>query len=280
MKKISGNIYIVLAYRILLIMFLFTLCRIGFYVFNIMMFPEIKAGQFLHLLSGGLVFDISAIVYINILFILSQIVPFDFRYSERYQRVTAWIYYITNATAIALNGMDFVYYRFIGKRATADVFGTFSNEDNLIKLFFRFLADYWMATLFTISLWFIMVWLYRKVRPVRPEVKRRIPYFAFNVIMIPVAIALVIGAARGGYRHSTRPITISNAARYVDNPRDVAIVLNTPFSLFRTYGKVSLVRHNFFSEEDLVKEYDPHHVALHQKPFSNENVVIIILESF
>lgn len=280
MKKLSGNIYVVLAYRILLIMFLFTMCRIGFYLFNIRMFPDVNATSFLHVLSGGLVFDISAIVYINILFLLSQIVPFDFRYNENYQRVTAWLYYISNGAAIAVNGMDFVYYRFIGKRATADVFGTFSNEDNLLKLFFRFLADYWMATLFTISLWFVMVWLYRKVKPVKPDISRRIPYFGFNLAMILVVIALVIGAARGGYKHSTRPITISNAARYVDNPRDVALVLNTPFSLFRTYGKVSLARHNFFTEEELKKEYDPHHVAQHLKPFSKENVVIVILESF
>ena len=69
--------------------------------------------------------------------------------------------------------------------------------------------------------------------------------------MIPVVIALVIGAARGGYKHSTRPITISNAARYVDNPRDVAIVLNTPFSFFRTFGKKSLVKYKFFDEDKL-----------------------------
>ncbi len=49
-----------------------------------------------------------------------------------------------------MNGMDFVYYKFVDKRATGDVFGTFQNENNLVKLFFRFLMDYWPATLFTI----------------------------------------------------------------------------------------------------------------------------------
>jgi hypothetical protein len=67
--------------------------------------------------------------------------------------------------------------------------------------------------------------------------------------MIPLVIALVIGAARGGYKHSTRPITISNAARYVDNPQDVAIVLNTPFSIFRTLGKKALIKYNFFDDK-------------------------------
>ena len=98
--------------------------------------------------------------------------------------------------------------------------------------------------------------------------------------MIPLIIALVIGAARGGYKHSTRPITISNAARYVETPRDVAIVLNTPFSFFRTFDKKALVKYEFFDNEKLNKLYNPHYIPATTKPFSNENVVIIILESF
>jgi phosphoglycerol transferase MdoB-like AlkP superfamily enzyme len=99
-------------------------------------------------------------------------------------------------------------------------------------------------------------------------------------MLIPVVIALVIGAARGGYKHSTRPITISNAARYVENPRDVAIVLNTPFSIFRTFGKKPLAKYNFFDGEKLKELYNPVHIPLKTQPFKNENVVIIILESF
>src|ERR1035437_1202163 len=98
--------------------------------------------------------------------------------------------------------------------------------------------------------------------------------------MKPVEFALVIGAARGGYKHSTRPITISNAARYVENPRDVAIVLNTPFSIFRTFGKKPLAKYNFFDAERLKELYNPVHIPLKNQPFKNENVVIIILESF
>ena len=152
-----------------------------------------------------------------------------------------------------MNGMDFVYYRFINKRATADVFQTFENESNLTKLFFRFLTDYWPATIFTLFLIFLMVYFYNKVKVEKPVTDKGIAYYSINILMIPLVIALVIGAARGGYKHSTRPITISNAARYVEKPQNVAIVLNTPFSLFRTFGKKSLVKYNFFDEEELTR---------------------------
>lgn len=276
----KGNIYPVFAYRILLVMFLFTLGRAGFFLFNIKMFPSVEMSRLLTMMGGGLVFDISAVVYINLPFILLSILPFDFRYDRLYQNILRYLFFITNGIAIAMNGMDYVYYRFIGKRATADVFRTFSNEENGAKIFIRFLVDYWPATIFTIFLLFLMVVLYNKVNVKKPAPEKKLGRFIVSFLMMPVVAALVIGAARGGYKHSTRPITISNAGRYVENPRDVAIVLNTPFSLMRTYGKKSLTRYTFFNDEELVKLYNPHFVPDRGKPFTPENVVIIILESF
>jgi len=261
-------------------MILFSLCRIGFFLFNFKMFPGVSFNQFLTILKGGLTFDISAIVYINMLFILLHIVPLEVRYKDIYQVILKYLFYITNGIAITMNGMDFVYYRFVDKRATADVFKTFEHETNMAKLFFRFLVDYWPATLFTLSAWFLMAYLYNKVKVEKPGSVNKIVYYSLNILMIPIVIALVIGAARGGYKHSTRPITISNAARYVDTPRDVAIVLNTPFSFFRTFDKKALVKYKFFNDEDLNKLYNPVHIPAKTKPFTNENVVIIILESF
>ncbi len=282
MKKswFDGNIYIVLAYRILLAMLLFSLCRAGFYLFNHKMFPGISAGQLITIFRGGLLFDISSLAYINMLFILLNVIPFDFRYNGVYQKAVKYLFFFSNGLAVAMNGMDFVYYRFVDKRATADVFGTFENETNLVKLFFKLLFDYWPATLFTIFLWILMVFLYGKVKPVRPEIKRRLLYLSFNILMVPAVFALVIGAARGGYKHSTRPITISNAARFVDTPRDVPLVLNTPFSIFRTFGKKALVRYSFYDDVKLKSIYNPHYVPEKTKSFSNQNVVVIILESF
>lgn len=204
----------------------------------------------------------------------------DIRYNKVYQNILKYIFFITNGIALAMNGMDFVYYRFVEKRATADVFKTFENETNLFKLFFRFLFDYWPATILTLLLWFLMVFLYNKVKTTRPVPVSKLGYHIINIMMIPIVIALVIGAARGGYKHSTRPITISNAARYVATPRDVAIVLNTPFSFLRTFDKKPLVRYEFFDNETLKKLYNPHYIPAPTKPFTYDNVVIIILESF
>ncbi|HLP73442.1 MAG TPA: hypothetical protein VK155_11110, partial [Bacteroidales bacterium] len=86
-KGLKGNIYVVLGYRILVIMLLFTLCRAGFFVFNIGKFPGVGFSQFLGMERGGLMFDISAVVYINMLFILLHLPPFDFRYNAAWQKI-------------------------------------------------------------------------------------------------------------------------------------------------------------------------------------------------
>ncbi len=276
----SRNILVVLLYRILLVMFLFSISRIGFYLLNFKMFPGIASGEFLSIMKGGLLFDLSATIYVNSLFILLNVIPFDIRYNEIYQRIMKYLFFITNGIALAVNSADFVYYRFVFKRATADVFRTFENETNNTRLFFRFLVDYWQVTLFCILLWILMVYLYNKVRVIKPEPSNKIVYYSINILAIPLVAALAIGGVRGGYKHSTRPITISNAARYVENPRNVAIVLNTPFSLLRTSGKKALEKYEFYDSESLKAIYNPHYIPSGDKPFTRENVVVIILESF
>ena len=250
---VSRNIYIVLTYRIFIVMLLLSVSRVGFYVFNFKMFPDIPFPQLLTILKGGLLFDISATVYINMIFIFFQIIPFDIRYNSKYQEILKYFFFITNAIAIAINSADFIYYRFVLKRATTDVFQTFENENNLIKLFFKFQLDYWPVVLFTLFLIFLLILLYNQVKVEKPVVKNRILYYALNILLAPVIAGLVVIGARGGYKHSTRPISISNAARYVENPRDVAIVLNTPFSLIRTFDKKTLVKYEFFESGSLLK---------------------------
>ena len=279
-NRLSGNIYLVMVYRFLLVMLLLTLSRIGFYLFNRSMFPGMNTGEFLSALRGGIVFDLSAFVYFNILVVILLIPPFDFRYNKIYSTVFKYVFFVSNGLLLAINGADYVYFRFLNKRATADVFSTFENEQHLGKMFFKFLLDYWPATLFTLFLLFLMIYLYGRVKTRKPDPANRYAHYGINILMIPLVIVLFIGAARGGYKHSTRPITISNAARYVKDPQFVPVVLNTPFSLLRTFGKKELVRYNFFPEDELKTLfdpcYDPHPVA----PFSYTNVVIIIMESF
>ena len=86
---------------------------------------------------------------------------------------------------------------------------------------------------------------------------------------------------RGGLAHAVRPITMSNAAQYVDRPIDAAVVLNTPFSLLRSIGKnVYSDPHYFTDEKQLEAIYTPIHQPDSTATFNAKNVVVIIIESY
>ena len=278
--RFSGNIYGALQLRLLLVMFLFTLCRIGFYLFNTGFFPEMTVGTFLWLLWGGLKFDLVAVLYFNMLFILMMILPFDFRFNHLYQEIAKFLYFILNGLGLAINVTDFIYYKFTLRRTTADVFKQFENEQNIAGLLSRFLVDYWYALLFWIALVVLMVKLYNRIKVWGPQTKNRVVYYVSGLVAIPLIALLVVAGIRGGFRHSTRPITLSNAGEYVSDPKHISIVLNTPFALIRTIGKTKVQKLNFYTAQEVEKIYTPLHTPSDTSAFRKENVVIIILESF
>jgi phosphoglycerol transferase MdoB-like AlkP superfamily enzyme len=75
---------------------------------------------------------------------------------------------------------------------------------------------------------------------------------------------------------------MSNAGKFVESPEEMALVLNTSFSMLRTIGKKSFVPLNYFSKDELPKVYSPEVFPLlaDTAEFKDFNVVIIILESF
>lgn len=278
--RLSGNIYWALLLRLLLVMFLFTLSRIGFYLFNTAFFPGMTISNFLYLLWGGLQFDLAAMLYVNTLYILLMIIPFDFRFNYGYQEFVKYLYFITNASALATNVVDFIYYKFTLRRTSADVFRQFENETNVGGLFLRFLIDYWYALIFWILLVVIMIKFYNSVRIWGPQMKSRTMYYTSGYFALPLITFFIIAGIRGGFRHSTRPITLSNAGEFVSDPRDISIVLNTPFSLIRTVGKTKVQRADYFDAATAEATYSPVHVPTDTSKFANQNVVVIILESF
>ena len=129
----KGNICSVTFLRLLVILVLFTVSRILFYVFNTSYFSDLDFTKFLKIIFYGIRFDISAILIVNLPFIFLNIIPFKFRYNKIYQIINNWIFYILNSIALALNYIDVIYFRFILKRTTGDIFAFISNEENKIR---------------------------------------------------------------------------------------------------------------------------------------------------
>ncbi|HTN20440.1 MAG TPA: sulfatase-like hydrolase/transferase [Pelobium sp.] len=281
LKSLKGNIYVVLVQRLLIIFFLYTVCRILFLTFNLDSFTGLTSKEVLRILLGGLKFDLSAILYINTLFILGQIIPFKIVYNKLYQQVFAWIFFITNAIGLAANAGDIVYYPFTLKRTTFSAFSQFSHEDNLGSLFLKFMfVDYWYITLIFVAMLFFMVWSYKKIRLTAPEKQSNLFYHTSSLTIMLLLVWFCIAGMRGGFRHSTRPITVSNAGEFVEDPAEINIVINTPFSVIRTMKTKPLKKREYFSTTELDSIYSPIKTPDTSVPFNKKNVVVLVLESF
>lgn len=275
---IKANIYLTLLYRFFILLTIYSFLRLGFYFTNIGLFGAVTATKLLIMMLGGLKFDLAALLYINALFIVLQSIPFPFRYQDNYQLFCKWLFIITNSIGIALNLVDFAYYRFTLKRTTGTVFEQFSNEQNKLKLVLDFLINYWyLLLLFVLSVW-LLNWLYNRVQIEKVHRFKAINYLSHSLVLVIISGLVLIGI-RGGWRHSTRPITLSNAGEFVSVPEEMNIVLNTPFSIIRTLGSVTLKPKHYFSENELSAIYDPVHYPKPDSTFKKLNVVFLIIES-
>ena len=236
----------------------------------------------MELFGAGLLFDTPAILYTNSLILLMFLIPLHMKDSPIYYRVARWIYVIVNSIAVYMNLMDCVYFPFTGKRTTASVFAEFSNEGTgeMMKIFGGQFLSHWylvlLAALITIAFW-------KLFRPIPDRVKKpeRFPrYYLSSILALVLAIPLCIGAIRGGFTKATRPITISNANQYVNRPAETGIVLNTPFSIFRTLQKTPFIVPNYMSDKEASALYTPLHQPNDSSAFTPRNVVVLILESY
>ena len=283
MIKRNGNIYLALLLRFSIALVVFTICRLIFLGFNLSFYPNLSFSETLNLLYGGVIFDISALFYLLSLYILLQIVPFKFRNAKVYQKVTFWFYFIPISLSVIFNLSDTLYYQFTLKRTTFAIMDQLSNVTNLGKLFFQFIIDYWYMVLTAVAIILSSFFLNKRITVQEVQIKKPIYYYLSSALLFCTITALMIIGIRGGYVHSTRPITLSNASKYTSKPNQRAIVLNTPFSLIKTLNETPLQEVNYFSStEEQEKVFTAYHSNSNKKheAFQEKNVVLIILESF
>ncbi len=239
------------------------------------------------LLRGGFVFDTSAILYTHLLYAAMLLLPWPRKwYASRGWHIAAKsIYVVTNILMLSINLVDTVYSRYTGRRTTWTFFSEFANEGNLGNIFFIELLHHWYLLLIGILFLIVLILFYRPVKPIAKPAAHYITHSLATLLFLPLS---VIGM-RGGASTAIRPITISNANQYVNQPSEAAIVLNTPFSLIRTIGKTTFTDPQYFPQEKLNSLYTPIHKGKTAAPANSQfsilnsqlkkNVVILIVES-
>jgi phosphoglycerol transferase MdoB-like AlkP superfamily enzyme len=276
----EGNVLLVTLFRLMVVMLVFDLARVCFYLFNLHYFSDLSVSELIRLFFIGFRFDISALCIINAPIILLNSLPFRFRYNRVYQTFVRVLFYIINIAALFVDFVDLIYFRFTLKRLTADIFSYLSVGGEFNKLIPQFIHDFWYVPLVWGSLCILLVFLTCRFWVVAPRGKSKlnpVQYFLLHSFYFALILFVTILGIRGGTQ--LRPIGIITAGNYT-NAKNVPLVLNTPFSIARTFGNESLKTIvDYKKEDDLEKVFTPLHKP-HDDHFRNLNVVIIIMESF
>ena len=280
MKKWKNKIYaplLAVVWNLLLVYLVYQVARLEYYWENADLL-NYSAEVF----RGGLLFDTSAILYTNALYVLLMLFPLHLKETVTFHKICKWLFIVVNASALAINLGDSVYFRYTMRRTTTTVFSEFSHEGNLVSIIgTEFLNHWYLVLLFVVMV--AVLWLcYAK-----PQLnfRKMFHWWRYDVaclLSLLLFVPLCVAGMRGGFTTAVRPITVSNANQYAMRPTDAALVLNTPFSLIRTIGKnVFAVPRYYETQEKLEVVYSPVHTGLFSDTsFSRKNVVVLIVESF
>ncbi len=268
-------------YNLLMVYVVYFIARIAYLLENWSYFsPNLSFGHIMEMLAGGLVFDTSAILVTNIPYIVMMLFPLHQKETNIYQQVSKGVFLFINGLALAVNLCDAVYFRFTMRRTTTTIFSEFSNEGNLGGIFLTETLRHWYLVLLFVFIVWLMYRLYRTAGLYR----RELVWWRYDVatlLSLAAFTPFVVAGIRGGFTTAVRPITISNANQYVDRPVEAALVLNTPFSLYRTIGKAVFVVPDYYQDEkEMTSVYVPIHVPNDTIPMTKKNVVVLIVESF
>ena len=275
--------WVVAACNLLLVMALYTITRLFFYWVNIDLYPNVSTSHLFEMLAGGLRFDLTALLYLNSLYLVLVLLPLPttIRNHKKYLCGVKWTFFLPNIVGVIANCMDIVYVRFTDRRTTCTIFTEFQNDGNLLNIIGQSMWQYWYVTVFGIVIIALFIVCTRKKWEVNTTSKGWVYYLVETALMLVTIYFIVIGI-RGGFGKYTRPITISNAMQYADTPQETAILLNTPFSLMKSLENTTYVHPYYFSNEEAEAIFSPIHCdkIKGNGRMGHTNVVVLILESF
>ncbi len=266
-----------------LVYMVYGLCRLAYLFENWAVISEgFDQLSFWEAFKGCWMFDTSAILYTNALYAILMLIPLHWKEKNWWQTMNKWMYVLINSVCIIANLSDAVYFQYTGRRTNWSVFQEFSNEGNIGDVVGVELLNHWYLVLVGIILIVGLIILY--VKPTGTfrlrMIKNYLIYYVIQIICFGLYIPITIAGMRGGATTAVRPITLSNAHQYVNRAPEVALILNTPFSMIRSINKDVFVDPKYYSRKELDSIYQPIYIPADSLVEKKKNVVVLIMESY
>lgn len=231
-------------------------------------------------------FDLSVICYFNLLFIIIHLIPISKIVAIRPIQLFLRLYFvIVNSSLVFVNLIDSIYFHFVQKRSTADIFKYIFMSDDVATLIPGFIKDYWFVGI----IWLIIIILTWIIYPKFEKQKFDIIVNAgktfskgivwiYKILLLLVLIGLSLIGARGGLQ--LKPLSIIDASKHVGAAK-MPLVLNSVFTIMTTVGHDDLNEEKYFTFEQCEEIYPIiHNFEKPENDFNEKNIVVLLLESF
>jgi phosphoglycerol transferase MdoB-like AlkP superfamily enzyme len=282
------------SYKLILSRYILSFCilvitQIVFYVLNASLFNVDSFSAFFKITLGMFRFALSSMTIFIGPYVVLSLLPFTFKQNKYYRYFAYFLFIFGTEFIMVSNLIDTGYFRFTFKRLTFDIFNYLGVGGDFKSLVPQFLKDFWRIVLVFVILNFILFYVDYRLRKkyTYEEMNYSRKWITTQSIVFVLVTFILIVFQRGGLQ--VRPIGLLQASNYAST-QNTALVLNTPFTVYRTIGKAALKEKHFYDEQELNSIYSPINYPSQdvwtdslftQKPqVGKTNVVIIIVESY
>ncbi|MCF6352848.1 MAG: sulfatase-like hydrolase/transferase [Cyclobacteriaceae bacterium] len=208
-----------------------------------------------------------------------MLIPVNGKNHPIYRTITNYLFYITNSIALAMNCMDFVYFKFTSKRTAITVFEEFANEVNYLQLAYNMAIDYFYIIIIMAVLVASLIIVSKKLTTPLQRITS-VKNFLLQTTLFILYIGLsVLGMRSGLPPKQDFPLSPSDAGQYVKNPGDIVLVQNTPFTMMMSLDKPVLPKQYYFDSATVELEYSLLKMPQDTIAFKPLNVVLLLIES-
>lgn len=274
----------------LYLMIIYSALRLIFYIVNYSYYVESSGIDILKSFWYGLRFDISAIVMINMPLLIIYNLPLKLEKIKSIQVILFILFCLINLTGITLNIADLGYFPTIQRRL---LFEPFTALPDLARMLPGLLKNYLLLILFFFGTVIAFIFFtYKLLKRIIRKTYKDFSYLTSSIWFVLFVLLSIIGI-RGGLQ--LRPIRLSNAFFSDDRPLGY-LVLNSTFTVTRSYFQQSFPEYNFYTNkeankivESILKSkdetmLDPEFPFLRKKTAQHQmlkkNIIIFIMESW
>jgi phosphoglycerol transferase MdoB-like AlkP superfamily enzyme len=255
--------------RISLLLILYSICRLLFVLNYWDAFSDVSSGQLALSFVHGLRFDLATIFITNLLIFLPLSIPWQWlQNSKWFQKSINFYFILVNIVGVSANLADMEYFKFAGKRSTADIL--FLAQD-IGDQGFQMIYSFWHIAILALYFW-IAIFVFAK--KLTPQLDNKVHVFKgiFSFVLI---FLMSFAAIRGTL--GSKPLRPGHAFVF---KKDILghLALTTPFVVLKNLKKKSLKKYSFYKDEEVdAILFSERNTKLSYK---DHNVVLIILESF